>query len=268
MQPTLFSSLAQIYPPQTEISKGVEEELEIPKPKTLQGKYLITQEEKCSSMYKMILIWCRNFPLKSVELDEYVECLKQNPYFLEVWEDINREQKIKFHLIAEEEAKKKEDYDADAWYSPHNHTITLVNCLHRVKISVAIIFECCNAFHRQERGKALSSIGWDNIPNRNMYGVFREQLEHQTSITYNEIVQHGVAKLEWLPLFLRDHDPETGNVLSFEKKYPRQNVLNAGKEVTHTEKYRLFWDQKYASTFFLKHSEELEKHPELIELST
>ena len=274
-----YSTFSKVYAPQTEISKGVEDHIEIPLPINLQGKHLISTHatEKgvgakvCELWNRTVaglpfnprvssLVCCgisfptigemaysaiaglakgprppfwvdlacsglaigsfavvayRSFKMSKVvedpykEIEENLEWLKKNPYFLEVWEEINREEKITFTVMSKEEAEKKENYSADAWYSPSKHTITLVKTGSDSDFLESMIFECCNAFQRQRFLQSDSKMGWNCLPDRNTYGIFEEQVEYHSITLYHKIVQYGIEKLEWNRRLLSYHDQET-----------------------------------------------------------
>jgi hypothetical protein len=193
----------------------------------------------------------------------HLEWLKKNPYFLELWEEINREEKLQFQIISKEEAEEKKDYCANAWYSIRQHTVTFVQGMDDFDFSQALIFECCNAFLRHLTIQLRLKLGWNNIPNRNTYGILREQVEYYSLTPYSQIVKYGIENLNWDERLLCYHDRESKTVVTFQEVCSLSS-LPCEEKISHAEGYRMQWDRLYAPTFFLKHSEALEQHPELL----
>lgn len=226
-----------------------------------------------STLYSLAIIGYRSWQTKKIEKDPYkrlelyLEWIKENPYFLEVFEEINRKEKISFKIISKEEAKNKKilAYESsNAWYDPYLHTITLLKEMESIPYLEAIIFECCNAFQRSRFLEFNAKINWNNIPDRNVYGMLLEKIEYDSFINYYKIVKYGVRQLNWNDSLLNYGNPQNEDIIDFKENYLYQNRLLTEKTISHTEFYRLEWDHIYAPLFFLKHSEKLEKHPELL----
>lgn len=181
---------------------------------------------------------------------------------MEVFEEINSKEKIRFKFISKEDIEKgKISYASNVWYSPDTHTITFLERMESINL---LLFECCNAFQRRRFLELGSKIGWDNIPDRNTYGVLKEKTEYHSMVICSKIVKYGIKHLRRDPSMLSYEDPETKKPTSFEKHYLYLNRVSQGEKISHTESYRLHWDQAYTPLFFLKYSEELEKYPELL----
>lgn len=196
---------------------------------------------------------------KPMKIKKYLEWLKNNPYFLEMWESINREKEITFKFISKKEVKEQKDYCSNAWYNPSEHAITLVDTRWELELLQALIFECCNAFQQQRILQFNQSLS-TTIVDRNTFGILKEKCEYNTVQLYHEVVRYGVEQLKWHSSLFTFTDKKTKKLQEFEEILITVDKVQPNRNVSHIESYRLVWDQTYAPLFFLEHPEELKKH--------
>lgn len=194
--------------------------------------------------------WCRSDhkKLHSKNIDELLKLAQENPLFNEIWQQICKTTTVS--VVSEEILEFRTNNC--------NSKAISTNCFSHANISIAngvdfqdalrmLVFEAINVLQHY-RFNAVEERAGSGLLDRETFTFLTEYIEWDTNTLADVIVNYGITQQGW------PQKPEQVSFdVTFDSWWSSVNVTN--KTVSHADSYRITWDKKYASAFYLENPE-------------
>ncbi len=176
-------------------------------------------------------------------LENILALLKSHNLFKQTWKLANQDQELKIHFVPKE--KVSPFNDTRGCYRFEDHEIFVDESLSAKKKIWTVIFETMHSIQRSTCEKE-SKLAKSGELDRETYALLSERIEYNSFLWAKRIMNS---------LDLKETQPDH----SFVEHWKLLHDNFDENEMVHADKTRRQWDHHFASYFFAKHPEILEK---------